>query len=224
MNQEIQFEDIKLSLIALWHKKLLVVAITIMTTLIGLLFTFGKESPNIYIAESKVFSSVSTEENASNNNNLMTLQSFSDIAISKKVCERAASILGTDLGLDALAIQGMTYVDSSSDITLSISVRSEFPEVAMRVANAVTEAFVREVTGVTGTDTIRILDTADDYQIYSEGSKKILMQRLIFTMFGLIASAGWILLSEFFSNKLKSISQCVGEDADEIISVIPKMD
>lgn len=223
MNQEIQFEDIKLSLIALWHKKLLVVAITIMTTLIGLLFTFGKESPNIYTAESKVFSSMSSEENATTSN-FMTLQSFSDIATSKKVCERAASILGTDLGLDALAIQEMTYVDSSSDITLSISVRSTNPEVAMRVSNAVTEAFVREVTGVTGTDTIRILDTADDYQIYSQGSKTILMQRLFFTLFGFVASAGWILLSEFFSNKLKSISQCVGEDEDEIISVIPKMD
>ena len=39
MNEEIQFEDIKIAFIALWKNKLLIVAVTLLGALLGLLLT-----------------------------------------------------------------------------------------------------------------------------------------------------------------------------------------
>ncbi len=220
MREEISVEDLKLCILALWKKKLLVVAATIFTTLVGLILTFDAKIVNSYSAKTTVYSvSVSSASDTS----APSISNYTDIITSKKVCERAAAIVGTNSGLDASAIQQMVGVSAVNDSIISISAYSTDPDLAVDVSNALAEAFVREATSMAGNDSIRILDAATSSYLTNDGRKDVLSKRVMFAMIGGVLSAGWIVAKELISREIRTVGQCVGDNEDEILGLIPKM-
>lgn len=220
MNEEISLEDVRLSIIELWRKKLFVVAATIFTTLIGLVLTFNAEVVNTYSASTTVYSvAVSSGQDSA----ASAVTSYADIITSKKVCERAAALVGTSSGIDATNIQQMIGVQSKNDSVISIWAYSTDPDLAVDVSNAVAEAFVREATSMAGNDSIRILDAATTAAITNDGMKNVNSERMMFALIGFVASAGLIVGKELLANEVRTIGQCVGEDEDEILGMIPKV-
>lgn len=223
MYDEIQLEDFRLALLALWRKKLLILAITILTGLIGWFFTFNEQVINTYQAKTSVYS-VATGSAQELNYLSTALISYADIVKSNKVCERAATLLRGNVSLDASDIQRMIGVNSVNDSVIEISAVSTDPQVSIAVTNAVAEAFVREMTGITENDAIQILDSADSFMINENGTKNILMKRFLFLFAGLAISSAYIAGSELFSNKIRSVAQCFEVDEKEILGIVPFME
>lgn len=219
--EEIQLEDFKLSILALWQKKLLIVAATIFATLVGLILTFDTQIINTYYASTTVYSVGVTS--AQGNTSEKSITSYTEIISSNKVCERAASLVGTSAGVDADTIKNMIGVQAVSDSVLSITAYSKDQDLAVSVSNAVAEAFVREATSMAGNDSIRILDAATNAAMQNDGRKNINIKRLMFAMMGFVASTVLIMCKELLSSEVRTIEQCIDEDEDEIIGIIPKM-
>lgn len=220
MNEEISLQDFKLSILALWKKKLLLVAGTIFMTLVGLVLTFHAQIVNTYAAKTTVYS---VGVSSSQEGGISSINSYADIITSTKVCERAADLVGNNYGLDASDIQQMIGVQSGSDNILSITAYSTQPDLAVSVSNAVAEAFVREATSMAGSDAIRILDAATTAYLTKDGRKNILVSRLAFAVAGFGIMAVLIMCRELLSNQVRTVEQCVDENSPELLGLVPRI-
>ena len=112
--------------------------------------------------------------------------SYADVLTTKKVCERAESILG------------------NANI------------------NAVGEAFVIEMKNILGSDAVQMLDYADKYYIAKNGVKSLWMLRIVFGLVGFAGSCIVLFAMELFSDKLKSVEQCVFDEEDVVLAILPE--
>ena len=220
MNDEIRFLDFKLAFLSLWKKKILIIAITILAFLIGILITLTSDSSNIYGARSSVYGAIygSYEESTDATRAMIN---YADVLTSKEVCERAESSSG-DVNISAEDIQKMVRANYSADsIILEVFAYSSQPEVAVSVANAISKAFVIEMQNLLGRDAIQMLDSADDYWLNENGLKNLWKKRLFCGALGFIVSCGIFFILELFSDKLKSVEQCVFDENDMILAILP---
>jgi capsular polysaccharide biosynthesis protein len=220
MGNEIQLEDLKLSILALWEKKLLIIAATILSFLLGLLITYDTKPINTYQASTTVYS-VAYGKTQESINSSIALISYADIVTSSRVCERAALLINETAKIDASTIQNMIGVYAISDSVIEISAISSNPKISILVVNAVAEAFVREITSITANDAIQILDAAEYCNLNGNGARDLFIKRALFAMVGFVISCAWIVITELTSNRVKSIVQCIDQDEDEILGIIP---
>lgn len=221
MNDEIRFEDFKLAFISIWKKKFLIILISLITFLVGIIFTITADSTNTYSAMSSVYGAIygSYEESSDATSAML---SYADVLTTKKVCERAESILG-NANITANDIQSMISSQYSSDsIILKIWANADDPETAINVANAVGEAFVIEMKNILGSDAVQMLDYADKYYIAKNGVKSLWMLRIVFGLVGLAGSCIVLFAMELFSDKLKSVEQCVFDEEDVVLAILPE--
>lgn len=223
MNDEIRFEDFKLAFISLWKKRLLIILVSVVTFLIGILLTITADSKNSYSAMSSVYGAIyGNYEESSDATSAML--SYADVLTTKKVCERAESILGNS-NITANDIQSMIQAEYSSDsIILKIWANADDPQTAIDVANAVGEAFVIEMQNILGSDAVQMLDYADRYYVAKNGFKSLWMLRVLFGFVGFAGSCFVLFVMELFSNKLKSVEQCVFDDEDVVLAILPEED
>ncbi|MEE1101391.1 MAG: hypothetical protein U0K86_07900 [Agathobacter sp.] len=223
MNDEIRFEDFKLAFISLWKRKFLIILISLVAFLIGILVTITADSKNTYSAMSSVYGAIygSYEESTDATSAML---SYADVLTTKKVCERAESILGNS-NITANDIQEMISSEYSSDsIILKIWATSDDPETSVNVANAVGEAFVIEMKNIIGSDAIQMLDYADKYFVANDGVKSLWTKRLLFGLVGFAGSCIVFFVLELFTDKLKSVEQCVFDENDVILAILPEED
>ena len=219
----IQFEDVKLAFLAIFKRYKLVAAVTLLGALIGLLVVTVMPVQSVYSTTASVYSATygSYEEAV---DGVSAMVNYSDVVTSTKVCERAAAAIG-DTQLTAVDIQRMisSYMNDNSYI-LYISANSVDPDRAKIVANAVASAFVEEINNITGLNAVQVLDEANDSNLYryDSTSRKKVLAVIVGISFALICA--YIALLELFSGKVKSVEQCMEEDPDEIIGIIPKFE
>lgn len=222
MNEEIQFEDIKIAFIALWKNKLLIIAVTLLGALLGLLLTSNKTNEETYRATATVYcATYSSQRDA--DADVYAMVNYSDVVTSKKVCQRAEAIIGNS-SINASMIQYMISTGfSSSSYIMKIYADTNDPDVAIEVANAVAEAFVIEISSITGSDSIQLLDKAEG--CYRYASNSLTKTRILYAFAACFIICAAIMCKELFSNNVKSIAQCIGkDDADIIIGIIPDSD
>ena len=220
MNDEIRFLDFKLAFISLWNKKIYIIVSSLIAFLIGILLTLTVSTENIYSAMSSVYGAIygSYEESSDATSAML---SYADVLTTKKVCKRAESFLGnTDITADD--IQRMIRSEYSSDsIILKIWTSADNPETAINVANAVGESFVIEMQTILGSDAVQMLDSADRYYIQKDGFKELWKLRILFAIIGFVVSSAVIFIMELFSNKIKTVEQCIFDEDDIILAILP---
>jgi capsular polysaccharide biosynthesis protein len=219
MKVRIDIEDFRLAVMALWKRKILIVLVTLIGLFSGLLFTSNVSGSQVYSATASVYCATYGSYQLTDTD-VRTMVNYSDFISSKKVCEYAASLLN-DKSVAADQIQNMIMMSlSDNSYVMRISAASESPRLAMDVANAVAEAFVTEVSNITGNDSIQILDEA--YIVHRENDT--LKKLMIFTGAAFLFICAVISLKELFSDKVRSIAQCLEyESEDKILAIIPYM-
>lgn len=222
MKREIQFEDFRLALLAVWRNKTLILFVTLAGLFAGLLYTSIKTESSLYMAGSSVYCASynisSTTKIASYDTSLVI--NYTDVIKSRKVCEYAASLI-SEMNLSADDIQNMiTLKASTTSYVISIYAYSSNSEVSIKVANAVAEAFVSEMSNITENESVHILDVADTVSQVQNSTTNLL--RLIFTGGAFVLALGTIVIKSLLSDKICSITQCV-EDEDEILGIVPEM-
>ncbi len=220
MYGELRFVDLLHALKTAWGKRVLILVISIFCFLIGVFVTLNQPVRNVYSARTTVYSATygSYQQSLAGTNAMID---YADIVSSKKVCQRAASILDA-AGLTGDEIQAMISADfNSNSYIMNIYANSTEPVLAKKVANAVAQAFVIEMNGITGGESIQLLDEAEHYFLSYNGAKKLMLRRLLFGLSGLILSVAFIVVSELLSGRIKTIEQCVSLSEGKVLGMIP---
>jgi capsular polysaccharide biosynthesis protein len=206
----------------LLKKSWLIILVTVLAGMLGIVMTLGG-TPNIYGAKVSLYSVASGSYTASIQG-FDAMKDYAEIVGSKKVADRVINAL-PDSNLDAQMIQSMvrtSYGENSAIFYVYAS--STDPQLAAAVANAVAEAFVLEVSNITGKDSVKILDEADDVFISYNGKSDQLKKRLIYAAVGFFLVCGSISLAEIFSTKVKEVNDCTLNGEIKLFGVIPKHD
>lgn len=221
MQEEMRLQDyIRISFVNIWKNKFLIAAVTLLFLLIGILYSSWQTVTNTYYAKATVYTIYGdSKQDASTVSEALT--GYSDIVTSKKICERAEALIG-DANINANMIRSMISASYNSSATvMTIAAFSDNPGTAIKVANAVAEAFVIEIQSITGSDKIQMLDKAEDVRMSSNGLtgmiKTILMAGIAGFAIGILATV----VNVIFSNKIKSVEQCVDESEEEVLGIIP---
>lgn len=221
MQEEMKLQDyIRISSIQIWKNKFLISAVTLLFLLMGILYASWQSFTNTYYAYATVYTTIgsTTQESATATT---ALTSYSDIIKSKKVCERAESIIG-EYSVTASDIRSMISASYNKTSTvLTITAYSADPAEAMNVANAVADAFVTEIQAMTGNTMIQVLDKAEDVRMSSNGMAGMLKTIVMAGVIGLGMSILVTIAGVVFSNKIKSVEQCLDEGEEEILGIIP---
>lgn len=152
------------------------------------------------------------------------LQDYSDIITSYKVSNRAALILGDD-SLNGSDINSMiSYALSENSTVYYIYASSTDSYEAVRVANAVAEAFVIEIRNITGEENVQILDEAMEGELTFKGRSSQIKRILLITFLGAFLSVLVIVAISFFSTKIVTVKECSDNGELKILGVIPDFD
>lgn len=200
----------------IWKDKVLIFAVTLLFLFSGIFYASFNPKNNVYSARASVYVSSYGAGDAG------ALGSYSEILASGKVCKRAESLIGA-AGISAEKIRGMIGASlNEASTVMEITARSENPETAARVADGAAEAFVTEVQSITGSDAIRILDTAGVPELDSRGIDALIVTAASSAIFGFFICVAAVFAGVLFSDKIKSVEQCLdaGEDALGIIPYV----
>lgn len=218
----IEFADIKVSLFMVWKNITKCIVLALAFLVLATLLTINARVDNTYSASSDLYCPVNGTYSETNSA-VQIISSYATLIKSQKVADKAVSILG-NTGLTSKNILNMiSYSTSTSGINLTITAFSTDSEEAVKVANAVASAFVEEMRTMTGSDVVQILSAADNATIYENGMTDLWKKRLFASFVGFAAMALLIFVKELFSDKIRSIDQCLLTDEDVVLGVIPEI-
>lgn len=194
--------------------------VTVLAGFVGIVYTLG-ETPNIYSAEVSLYGVASGSYTASVQGSY-AMRDNAEIVGSKKVADRVVNAL-PEYNLNAMTVRSMVSTSYSDDSAIfRINANSTDPDRATAVANAAADAFVLEVSNITGADRVKILDAADSVSVSYDGESQQLKTRLIFPAVGFVLICVVISLFEIFSTKVKEVSDCTLNGEIKLLGVIPK--
>lgn len=187
------------------------------------------DAENVYDAKSSVYS-ISYGSYANSSEGVQVIKTYSDIVKSLRVAERAELLLG-DGNLDKFAIYDMIEIEEpelnasgypiDDSSIINIHAQSTSPDDAIRVANAVANAFVMEVSSITMESSVQVLDEAYTCEITYNALKEQGICVALFVAAGILLSCAIIVLKEIFSTRIVSIQQGTLYGELDIIGVIP---
>ena len=95
------------------------------------------------------------------------------------------------------------------------------PNQAIRIANAVANAFVIEMRTITGSEDIQMLDEAYTYYPYVGGTNSVMTNRVVCAIVVIFITCAYIVLKEILTNRLKTVRECTLGGELNLIGVIP---
>lgn len=223
--------DLGQGLEALWHKKYLIIAVTIFFTCIGFLFTYFYPNSNSYVAESTVYSmakaydtsvdpTLDTTVELETYYGAQALIGYANIATSNTILEQVIASLDGEYDLDIDDLKKMTTASMVDTTVMEITVTSSDPNMSVVLDNAITEAFVSYINNVTQDDAIQILDSATDVT----ASNKIWVIRILFFLLGFFITVVPILVFELFFPQLRTVAQCeIDGEHSYILGIMPNI-
>ena len=189
------------------------------------------DTENVYDAKASVYS-IAYGSYSESADGIQAIRTYRDIVKSVRVAERAAVLLG-DSSLDKYAIYDMIEVEEgevndygieSESSIINIHAKSTNPEDAIRVANAVASAYAMEVTSITNSDSVQVLDEAYYCEVTYNALKQQIIYTVLITATGMLLAMVVIVLMEIFSTKIVSVEQGSLYGELDIIGVIPKQE
>lgn len=214
--------DVKL-LIRLVLKKWFLFVIVGFLSLFAAMVLTADVKADVYQATTSV-SSISEGSYIESFNGFRLLNNYSSLIKSGKIAAAAREMLPDYMSISARQIQSM--VDSSFSDTfavLYVNSSSSNPQLALSVANAVADAFVAEISNITGDDTIRIYDRAVSAVKTYDGKSEQRRTRITIPTVSLFLLLVVLALWALFSDRIKSVSEAMLDGEVNVIGVIPRM-
>jgi len=223
MKRVLQLEDFRLAVLSVWKKKAFIILFTIAGLFLGLLLSSTLEGSTLYTSKSSVYvAAYNTDENIlSSMYDAKVVTNYTEILTSKKVCDYAASLI-SETKLSGEDIQSKIAVEvNESSYVITINSYSGNSDEAIKIANAVAEAFVSEMSNITDAETVHGLDSAEGAYEVADGKINLIRMAVPGMFFAL--SVALIGMKSLLSDRIRSLSQCVS-DEDEILGIIPELD
>ncbi len=218
---------------ALKNKYRLIIIMSLLFLLIGVACTLGKRE-NKYSAQATVYS-VSSGSYTESKTGISAMNDYVDVATSYKVCQRAAYIIG-DKNIDAdTVMKSIKVVESeSSSKTSSVSYMTndsaiiiitatcESKKISMKMADAVADAFVLEMSDILGTDSVQVLDKAYTSKIALDGNVQKWKIRILAAVAGCMLTCFMIVFFEIFDRYIRTTREASIRGKLPVIGIIPE--
>ena len=207
-------------LLTLYKQSWLIAIAAILGLLVSFLFTSDVQS-DVYTANVTIYAYtdlISIRTIMQDNADMIRSTKIAELAANTINGERESSEFVTSATVKSMV--SVNYSEGSSIMTISSS--SVNHDISIIVANAVADAFVKEMNNITGRDVIRVLDNASGARITYNGKAEQMKKRVIFVMGSTLAVAAFIVLKLLFSVKIQTISDASLNGEIEILGVIPK--
>lgn len=212
--------------------KLFLLLLTVLGGIVGVAGAFyAIDDKNKYDAAASVYS-IAYGSYSESEQGISAIRTYSDIIKSYRVSERAALLLGDStitkevvydmIRVDSLVVEGTTYLYENNSSVINIHAESEDADKAMRVVNAVADAFVLEINSLSEIPSTQVLDYAYDTEV-SYNAKE--MQAIVIAcslVGGLLLGCLIILYKIIFSRKIVTVNDASLHGQFEIIGVIPR--
>jgi len=213
--------DIKLLLRLTLKKWFLFVAVALLSLFVALVLT-AEVQPDVYQATTSL-SSIVEGSTTDSLNGFRLLVYYSGLINSSKIATDAREILPDSLDVTARQIQYMIGT-SFSDVSnmLYITSSSSDSQLALNVANAVAEAFVAEISNITGDDTIKIYDRAINATRTYDGRSEQQKTRITIPVVSLFLLLLIVFIWALFSDRIKSVSEAALDGKVQVIGIIPR--
>lgn len=224
--------DIRRCFIMLAKKARILFAGSIVGALCGiLLILFWIEDEDRYDAQAAVYS-IAYGSFDESEKGISAILAYSDIIKSYKIAEKAALLIGDGnlnkekiydmIEVEEKVIQGTTYVYENDSSVIRIHAVSNNHDEAVKVVNAVADAFVMEINGISDSNSTDVLD----YAYTAEKSYNALLEQAMWLgiciVAGVLICAFYICYKVIFSDTIVSVKDASLYGQFDIIGAIPK--
>ncbi len=204
---------------ALFRRKVVIVIVTIITGGLSVFYTSGT-SANVYQGVSSIYAAAE-DSYLESKEGMNIIADYVDIIRSYKVAEHAARLI--DETIDPEVIQSTLSVTTNENSNI-ITVAARYPdsEMAVKISNAVSQAFVEQANLLTINESVQVLDEAREAILISSGGQQALFTAVIITGGAFAVTCGVFMLLALFSNKVAYKNEATLDGKYELLGVIPK--
>lgn len=183
----------------------LILLVTLSSVLISTLVSFYLLTP-IYKASTQILvnqkNSGSSLDTTLLRSNIDLINTYSVIMKSSAILEKVINELDLTQSVDELNEKIIITSEEGSQV-FSLTVQDEERENAVKIANAITETFQKEIPVIMNVDNVSILVKAQEKKDSKPVSPKPLLNIIIAGILGLMVGVGISFLIEFLDNSLK---------------------
>lgn len=204
--------DIKQIAQTIWEKKILVIVITLITTLVGGIYSYILQEPEYQSTTTLVLTKVGDTEEGSSaltttdvTINQKLVGTYSEIIKSKSVLSKVTDNLGINK-LSQKTLKSNITVKSVKDTeVISITVSDKNAKNAAEIANEIGKVFADKVAEIYKLNNVYTLDVAEPAS--SPYNIKHTQYIAISFIIGIIISCGYIVIRELFDTTIKRADQ-----------------
>ena len=218
-----------------WSKKVEIIIIALIFAIIGAVYSFGFTTPKYRSSTTLVLATLNdtnigkttqqtsteaiTQTDLTLNSNLVS--TYSELIKSKSILREVISNLDIK-DLNDEQLKKNVKVSAVSDTELiEISVSSEKPSYASKIANEIAKVFTNKVGEIYNINNVHIVDKAEpDNKPYNISHKKDI---IIFAFIGVILAVAKILLLNMLDNTIKNEQDVEKNTGLLVLAQIPEM-
>lgn len=215
----------------LWKGKYFLALLTLLGLVLGILITaFGVSKENEYTATSSVYC-ISYGNYSESQSGTDAMRTYSSIIKSRRIAEHAAMLIADPditsedvyekIEVDSLYIQGLTYAYESNSPVISMHAVDENEQTAVSIVNAVADAFVQEINGISNSEAIRVLDYAYEGEKTYNAMLTCFLTLVIAAVCGCLLGCVIILAAIIFTDRVVSVEDAGLYGQLNVVGIIP---
>ncbi len=215
----------------LWKGRYFLVLLTFLGLAVGVLVTvFGISKENEYTATSSVYC-ISYGNYSESQSGTDAMRTYSGIIKSRRIAEHAAMLIADPditsadvyekITVDSLYVQGLTYAYENDTPIISMHAVDENEKTAVSIVNAVADAFVQEINGISSTEAIRVLDYAYEGEKTYNATLTCLLVLVLSAVLGLLLGCIIILAMVVFTDRVVSVDDAGLYGQLNVVGIIP---
>lgn len=213
-----------------WSKKLLIILVVVVFTVIGMLYSFllvvPKYTSSTTLVLTKAENVATTPEIRSDaitttdvNLNSQLVSTYSELAKSKKILRTVISNLKIDI--DEATLRSSVSVTSVKDTEfIEIKVTNTDPILAAQIANEIANVFTVNVAEIYSINNVHIVDQAEPANAPSNVNH--LKDLVIFAFLGIVVSGVYILIVNMLDTTIKSSEEVEKITQLTVLATIPR--
>lgn len=221
--------DLKELLMLFWHKKVKIILILAIFTVLGIIYTETCVTP-IYTSSTTLVLATSEDETDQTTNTITTtditlnsklVSTYSELVKSNNVIRQVISNLG--INLDEENLRKNISVASVTDTELiKISVSNESAEDAAKIANEISKVFIEKVSEIYNIKNVHIVDSAEISDLPSNVNK--VKDIGMFACIGIAVAVLYVIIANMFDTTIKTEEEIEKEFNIPVLCSIPLHD
>lgn len=192
-----------------WNKKIKIILIVAIFTVIGIIYTMTFVTPK-YTSWTTLVLAGQEKNDADKSETITTtditlnsklIATYSELVTSTNVVRQVISNLGISIDEGTLKKNISVTAREGTDV-IEISVTDQNPTYAMKIANEIAKVFMEQVSEIYNISNIHVVDQAEEPETPSNVNH--VRDVIIFAFVGIVASVIYVLIANMLDNTVKT--------------------